>query len=78
MKKVLSAFLGVLAGIVVAISMVFTIMWIKYPRWTVEPAPDGKWRSCYETSTGKGCSSPISYDEALWWSKTEGGKKNAR
>jgi hypothetical protein len=48
-------------------------------RWTVVPTSGGKWRSCKTesdwTAEITGCSSPISYDEALWWSETQGGKK---
>jgi hypothetical protein len=48
-----------------------------WDHWYVEPAKDGKWRSC-ETSFkwsggGTACSSPISFDEAQWWSATKGG-----
>jgi hypothetical protein len=47
--------------------------------WYVQPAPNGKWRSCaiqWEWDGGTtACSSPISYDDALWWSLTEAGRK---
>lgn len=47
--------------------------------WYVEPTHGGKWRSCMThfdwDGSITGCSSPMSYDESLWWSETSGGKQ---
>lgn len=45
------------------------------PRWTVEPRANWKWSACYSDRNGKGCGSPMTFDEAKWWSETKGGKK---
>lgn len=62
--------LGLIVGVMAA-----------WPRekWFVIPALDWKWKSCltrYEFGCVlTGCGSPMSYDEALWWSETKGGKE---
>ena len=62
-----------------ALLALFGLLW-KQERWTVEAAASGKWRSCLEERewylpwSGKGCGSPMSYDEAIWWSETSGGR----
>jgi len=53
--------------------------------WSVEPVllvserlnemENWRWRSCVVTNwRSKSCGSPMSYDEAFWWSETEGGR----
>jgi hypothetical protein len=55
-------------------------LWYFHPHdeWTVRPADEGKWRSCLTQydygSTATSCGSPVTLDEAEWWSRTKGGQ----
>ncbi len=68
----------ILGMIVCFFPMIFAI--IPSAEWTVEPTDFWQWRACYTKWTLAGritsCSSPVSLDEAMWWSKTKGGKLN--
>lgn len=50
-----------------------------YNHWYVEPTAGGKWRQCLTEfgtgGAGTGCSSPMAYDDALWWTETRGGTR---
>ena len=70
------ALLLILLSVLTASVIIWLIDDVQYPKWTVEPAANGKWRSCLisaEWGIFKGCGSPTSYDEALWWLATKGG-----
>ncbi len=77
MKVIPSLFL-VVACFVCSLALFRLYEWSAYPQWKVEATANGKWRSCLvEADWGfsTGCGSPMTYDEALWWSTTEGGTK---
>jgi hypothetical protein len=61
------------------VGLYVVVYFVHWNHWYVEPAPNGLWREClmedYPFDRSGGCGSPISYDEAYWWVKTEGGKK---
>lgn len=74
MNNFYKAMIVLLCGFV--IFMVFRLR----PRswWETRPAENGKWRSCHvRVELGAmltGCGSPMSFDEAEWWTRTKGGQ----
>lgn len=55
------------------------LLWLlSVDRWETRPAENGQWRSCLTHSGWDGsvtsCSSPMTFDQAEWWTRTRGGK----
>jgi hypothetical protein len=77
MKFILSIFLDWMVLGIVLLVLVVVALAHGWQHWYVAPAPNGKWRSCLTEFKWDGgstsCSSPMSHDEAQWWTDTKSG-----